>query len=191
MACPMTENRRRPTSERPKRPRPMRSMNGVSGRIGNEAPVEMTRVAEELEFVAMKAVAAVGGDVQDCGGNGNADDGKKTRCGRLRAVIALGVSDGDCGHTKVCHDPSLSSAYVPAFVLVPEFSRTAGRRGPMPFRQRLRPGCRVRCLRRQGSLQGRRRASMRQAESRQVRACRVCSLRRRRGHRICRADRGR
>ncbi len=64
-ACAMTENRRRPTSERPKMARPMCSRNGVSGRIGNETPVEMAGVAEELKFVAVKAVAAVGGDVDE------------------------------------------------------------------------------------------------------------------------------
>ena len=35
------------------------------GRIGDESPIEVAGVAEELKFIAMKAVAAVGGDVDD------------------------------------------------------------------------------------------------------------------------------
>ena len=35
---------------------------GSEGRIGDESPVEMAGIAEELELVAVKAVAAVGGD---------------------------------------------------------------------------------------------------------------------------------
>ncbi len=31
------------------------------GRVGDESPIEMTGVAEELQLIAMKAVAAVGG----------------------------------------------------------------------------------------------------------------------------------
>ncbi len=45
-----------------KEARPMRSRKGVEGRISDESPVEMARIAEELQLVAMKAVAAVGED---------------------------------------------------------------------------------------------------------------------------------
>ena len=44
-------------------------------RVGDESPVEVARIAEELEFVAVEAVAAVGEHVQerDGGGDGEQD----------------------------------------------------------------------------------------------------------------------
>ena len=45
------------------------------GRIGDESPVEVARIAEELEFVAVKAVAAVGGEVDQRDGGGDGKQG--------------------------------------------------------------------------------------------------------------------
>jgi hypothetical protein len=50
----------------------MRSTNGVSGGVSDEAPIEMAGVTEELKFVAMYAVAIIGEKVEegDEGGDG-------------------------------------------------------------------------------------------------------------------------
>ena len=64
---------------------------GRERRVRDIAPVEMARVAEELEFVAVEAIAAVGGDMHDCGCDGDGDYGKETRV-RGRSRTALGIS---------------------------------------------------------------------------------------------------
>jgi hypothetical protein len=47
---------------------------GRKGRIGHESPVEMAGVGEELEFVAVEAVAAVGEQMQQGDGGRDADE---------------------------------------------------------------------------------------------------------------------
>jgi hypothetical protein len=47
---------------------------GCEGRIGDKAPVEMAGIAEELEFVAMEAVTAVGEDVEKRDSGGKAEE---------------------------------------------------------------------------------------------------------------------
>jgi hypothetical protein len=42
----------------------------------------MPGIAEELQFVAMKTVAAIGGDMHRSGSEGYAEDGKKARADR-------------------------------------------------------------------------------------------------------------
>ena len=42
-------------------------------RVGDESPVEMAGIAEKLEFVAMKAVAAIGEDVEQGNGGGEGE----------------------------------------------------------------------------------------------------------------------
>ena len=52
---------------------------GRERRIGDKSPVEMARIAQELEFVAVKAVAAVGEHVKQRDGGGNAKQNRPIR----------------------------------------------------------------------------------------------------------------
>ena len=94
----MTEKSRRPTIESPKRARPMCSRNGVSGGIGNETPIEMAGIAEELQLVAVKAIAAVGGDVEDRGRAGD-DEARPSNplSAKRQASRCLGLRDLQAG----------------------------------------------------------------------------------------------
>ncbi len=56
---------------------------GREWRIGDESPVEMAGVGEELEFVAMEAVAAVGEEMKEGDGGG---DGEEMARVRLAAI---------------------------------------------------------------------------------------------------------
>ena len=44
------------------------------GRIGDESPIEMAGVAEELKLIAMKAVAVVGEQMDDRNGRRDGDE---------------------------------------------------------------------------------------------------------------------
>ena len=65
---------------------------GREGRIGDESPVEMAGIAEELEFVAMEAVAAVGEHVEQGDGGGEGEEEWPLGFGRRSA----GAIDSDC-----------------------------------------------------------------------------------------------
>jgi len=43
------------------------------GRIGHKAPIEMAGIAEKLEFVAMEAITAVGGEMEQRYGGRDAE----------------------------------------------------------------------------------------------------------------------
>ena len=64
-------------------------------RIGDESPVEMARVAEELQLVAMKAVAAVGEQVQEGDGGGDGEEDRDVARMRSRIdALAVGAGSG-------------------------------------------------------------------------------------------------
>ena len=64
------------------------------GRIGDESPVEMPRVREELELVAMKAVTIVGKEMEEREGRG---DGEEDGEIGLASAVASGLVEGACG----------------------------------------------------------------------------------------------
>jgi hypothetical protein len=55
------------------------------GWIGNKSPVEVLRVREELEFVAMKAVAAIRKEMKDRDGGGNSEEDPEINPGMARS----------------------------------------------------------------------------------------------------------
>ena len=67
--------------------------------IGDKAPVEMARIGEELQLVAMETVAAVGEQMEERDGGSDADDGK-TVAGRVALACSAMLIAGDCGHMK-------------------------------------------------------------------------------------------
>jgi hypothetical protein len=58
----------------------------------------MACVTQELQFVTMKTVPAIGGDVHGRSGNGYTEDGKKARAGK-GVWIVLGLIAEGPGHT--------------------------------------------------------------------------------------------
>ena len=50
-------------------------------RIGDKTPIEMPRVGEELQLVAMEAVAAVGEQMAEGGGTGDGEYGQRSGAG--------------------------------------------------------------------------------------------------------------
>ena len=54
------------------------------GRIGDESPVEMARVGQELQLVAMKAVAVVGEQMEERDGGGDGEEDWRYRSSAVR-----------------------------------------------------------------------------------------------------------
>jgi hypothetical protein len=48
---------------------------------GNETPIEVARIAEKLKLVPVKAVAAIGGNMEDGDGQGDEEKNGSIACG--------------------------------------------------------------------------------------------------------------
>ena len=57
---------------------------GRERRVGDKAPVEVARIGEELQLVAMEAVAAVGEDVREREDGGDGGKDKRVRAAGIR-----------------------------------------------------------------------------------------------------------
>ena len=81
-ACARTEKRRKPDERKAEESEADVLEERRQRRIGYESPVEVARIAQELEFVTVKSVAAVGEDVDERDGGGD-EEKNWPRVGRL------------------------------------------------------------------------------------------------------------
>ena len=65
--------------ERPKRPRPIRSTKRREGRVGDESPVEMARVARGIEVRRDESRSGVGEEMEERDGGGDGERGSQYR----------------------------------------------------------------------------------------------------------------
>ena len=90
--CAMTAERRKP-DHRDAEEREADVLDEWSEwRVGNESPVEMACVGEELKLIAMEAVATVGEEMKDRDGSG---DGERMARSDLRAATGEESFEGD------------------------------------------------------------------------------------------------
>ena len=192
-ACAITEKRRKPDHVEAEEAETDALDKRRERRVSDESPIEMARVREELQLVAMKAVAAIGEDVEEHDGGGDGEeDGGLSAGARARTCFRDSDARGQSRPPNWFECPQKSTqASAPGSVAAGEFHfgvPAAKGHGPRPCRRRLRPGCPCRCPQRQGNLWARCRGARRRREMHRVRVWCACSPRSRQERESGRAD---
>src|SRR5262249_36979250 len=141
--------------------------------IRNKPPIQMPCIGEKLQFVAMKAVAAIGEDMENREYRGHGKQRYQAR--RSRSREALLRTHRCLRHTRSSHAGLLLlSIRCSAGDGSSISAARAAPRVPIAFLPQLLPGSRALCLQTPGNTPALRPASPPPLETRQAQAFRAC-----------------